>query len=403
MLLVASCELRVASQRLRDARRRVTVFARHSQLATRNFPPAFTFIEVLFAVILLGIGFIMIAGVFPVAIQQTAAVSDETQGTAIARDAIKKIQGVADQMVLGPNSTNTLFQPTYKIVSPGGTKYNVPVVAAFSYSLTQALGTDAFFTADRRYGWVGFYRRDSATSPFANVYVITLQNPNFPNYVTVYPPGETTAYSPLPPILPTVAPPIPPGYYNYANNGIFASGPPAGPAALIPNYAPTAWTAYQMNVATPPLGPSGCTVTLSYDNSSGNSYVQFPSAPTNAVTGAYLLVADDGTTGTMSTPPPLPLMNGRILRLGVQTSSSPLVFELQPGMDLSATDLANLGTLNYNSTVTTSGTVTSGFVDVFLIGRAPVAGNPEFTGPFTGPNQDIGVATAFIRVNTANN
>ena len=68
----------------------------------------FTFIEVLFAVILLGIGFIMIAAVFPVAIQQTSAVSDETQGTALARDAIKKIQAVADSMVTGTAITATL-------------------------------------------------------------------------------------------------------------------------------------------------------------------------------------------------------------------------------------------------------------------------------------------------------
>ena len=35
---------------------------------------AFSFIEIMFAVIILGIGFIMIAAVFPVAIQQTSAV-----------------------------------------------------------------------------------------------------------------------------------------------------------------------------------------------------------------------------------------------------------------------------------------------------------------------------------------
>jgi hypothetical protein len=38
------------------------------------------------------------------------------------------------------------------------------------------------------------------------------------------------------------------------------------------------------------------------------------------------------------------------------------------------------------------------------MGAAPtVDANGEFTGPFTGPNQDIGVASGFIRVNTANN
>ena len=39
---------------------------------------AFSFVEVLFAVIILGVGFIMVAAIFPVAIQQTQATVEET-------------------------------------------------------------------------------------------------------------------------------------------------------------------------------------------------------------------------------------------------------------------------------------------------------------------------------------
>jgi Tfp pilus assembly protein PilV len=45
----------------------------------------FSFAEVMFAVIILGIGFIMIAGLFPVAISQSKATSDETSAAAFAR------------------------------------------------------------------------------------------------------------------------------------------------------------------------------------------------------------------------------------------------------------------------------------------------------------------------------
>ena len=78
------------------ARSEVEFAIKNRQLAIGNRQSAFSFIEVLFAVILLGIGFIMIAAVFPVAIQQTSVVSDETQATSLARDAIKKIQAIAD-------------------------------------------------------------------------------------------------------------------------------------------------------------------------------------------------------------------------------------------------------------------------------------------------------------------
>src|SRR5687768_8638459 len=51
----------------------------------------FTFTEVMFAVILLGIGFIMLAGMFPVAIQQTAQTQQETVGASLALAAVKQI------------------------------------------------------------------------------------------------------------------------------------------------------------------------------------------------------------------------------------------------------------------------------------------------------------------------
>src|SRR4051812_8002399 len=55
----------------------------------------FSFAEVMFAVIILGVGFIMIAAVFPVAIRQSKSTSDETAAAALAQGATNLIDHVA--------------------------------------------------------------------------------------------------------------------------------------------------------------------------------------------------------------------------------------------------------------------------------------------------------------------
>ena len=51
---------------------------------------AFSLVEVLFAVMILGIGFIMVAAIFPVGIQQGRDAIDDTTGRTIARDAANR-------------------------------------------------------------------------------------------------------------------------------------------------------------------------------------------------------------------------------------------------------------------------------------------------------------------------
>src|SRR5688572_27412480 len=55
----------------------------------------FTFTEVMFAVILLGIGFIMLAGMFPVAIRQTQSTAEESHGANLAQAGAKYLEAVA--------------------------------------------------------------------------------------------------------------------------------------------------------------------------------------------------------------------------------------------------------------------------------------------------------------------
>src|SRR5688572_17489562 len=59
----------------------------------------FNFVELLFAVMLLGIGFIMVAAIFPVTIQQTAATLDDSVGQSMqlnARNAIAEVATTAN-------------------------------------------------------------------------------------------------------------------------------------------------------------------------------------------------------------------------------------------------------------------------------------------------------------------
>ena len=55
----------------------------------RQFRVGYSFTEVMFAVIVLGIGFIMVAAVFPVAIQQSQATSEETVGASVCAGSSK--------------------------------------------------------------------------------------------------------------------------------------------------------------------------------------------------------------------------------------------------------------------------------------------------------------------------
>ena len=165
----------------------------HSQSQVR--PPhcrrGFSFVEVLFAVMLLGIGFIMIAGVFPVAIEQTQITSNETAGALVARDAIRQIQAIANE----PGAYKLFPVPPDPVFPAGSNDVVIPFGGSGTTALGAAIGTNGFFSADRRFSWAGFYSRNAA-DPFAQVYIIVLQNPNFQlsNYF----------YNNRPPLIPDI-------------------------------------------------------------------------------------------------------------------------------------------------------------------------------------------------------
>src|SRR5687767_8061173 len=129
----------------------------------------FNFAEVLFAVMILGIGFIMVAAIFPVALMQTKTTQEETTGASIARGGANYLEQVAaDATMPGTNG------------------------AVISLDRVAAVRGMMALSADSRYAWVPFYRRtgpaDATASPFAQIYMIPVATRNRPIYDKGVPP-----------------------------------------------------------------------------------------------------------------------------------------------------------------------------------------------------------------------
>src|SRR5688572_3759849 len=72
----------------------------------------FSFTEVLFAVMILGVGFIMVAAIFPVAIQQAQTSTEETTSAAVSRGAINYLEKVATNSTM-PATNDMLVGPDF--------------------------------------------------------------------------------------------------------------------------------------------------------------------------------------------------------------------------------------------------------------------------------------------------
>ena len=127
-----------------------------SRLATYAHPPrarrGFSFTEVLFAVVVLGLGFILIAAMFPITIRQTRSTMDEGQAAGVVFDALATIRAVASDATMPPNQ-------------PGLQPFDVGDV-----------GGEQVSTANPAYAWVAFYRRGAAGSDrLAQVFVLVVR------------------------------------------------------------------------------------------------------------------------------------------------------------------------------------------------------------------------------------
>jgi type II secretory pathway pseudopilin PulG len=119
-----------------------------------RFTTGFTLTEVMFAVITLGIGLIMVAAVFPVAIQQRKLTGEETTAASTAATGM--------QVMTQIGAMNGMLPPNANVVQP------------LSPTAWQAVRGNLISSADPRVAWVPLYRR-GAGSPTAQVFIIGVQ------------------------------------------------------------------------------------------------------------------------------------------------------------------------------------------------------------------------------------
>jgi hypothetical protein len=162
----------------------------------------------MFAVVILGIGFILVAAIFPVAIQQTQSNSEESSAAVMAREAANAIQALPGTVSnplynpsypynpLAPNPLTDYQSVHYELTLPPTVKNYVPgninspalgttpaavsvappaVVVPFCGPRWQQLLGNVIPPSDPRYSYVAFYRRESGAS-LAQLIVISVAN-----------------------------------------------------------------------------------------------------------------------------------------------------------------------------------------------------------------------------------
>lgn len=252
----------------------------------------FSFAEVMFAVIILGVGFIMIAGIFPVAIQQNQTTNEESEAAAAAREAANTIANIAQQgspagMVVNnateamqftspngpvasvtPLATVPMFPPTVKqhtslptvpvanLVAPPA------IVVPFGGARWQAIQNSVILASDPRYAYVPFYKREN-NSNVAELIVVAVAVRNRP----IYQSSEDVGFARTTGLPLGVSPNASISVHIYANNtaGTGPDNQTTPYMTIVPNTIRTSTTCveggfvtFPMNVAGTPQGRTYC-------------------------------------------------------------------------------------------------------------------------------------------------
>ena len=133
----------------------------------------FSFAEVLFAVAVLGIGFIMVAAIFPVAIQQTQAALEETIGTSVARNGVGLVSASIRLRKDNPVGPVAYIEPTSNAPNAQGI-YPGPRIFSFRdprmtnaagrAALWNSINSDLIYINDDRYAYIPMYSRENGVN-----------------------------------------------------------------------------------------------------------------------------------------------------------------------------------------------------------------------------------------------
>ena len=329
----------------------------------RNRQRGFNFAEVLFAVMILGIGFIMIAAIFPVALQQTRTTGEEVVASTVARGGVNYFQQVGltaralpatdlflipdPALAKWPNRVATAVDPATPTVEPGESMRVPGRMISFRDNRVEPVTRDAIWRQisgnlilpdDNRVAWIGMFRRgitytnptdtalpvgdpDVLASPDASAHVVVIgvQVRNRSIYEAAkdlrrYPADAITGATPA-----TVS---------------------ATPATLEPVTVYVKLTERQTNI-----GPPADTVdTVTFYDGPTAGATPLANAVTNAgpfAEGAYIVISDDQIPDAAATPSVYERgqRNGRVFRLGTRREDLGAgVWELAPDGDLRLID-----------------------------------------------------------------
>ena len=399
----------------------------------------------MFAVIVLGIGFILVAAIFPVMITQSKATVEETTAAATARGALaftSKLAENGDTALQGPllPATDLYFTPAtpeaqasvgaatpanaFQIRLPHGAQCVSPgrvlsfndrrlqdtAGATYRSNLWNGIKGSLILPSDTRYAWVALYRRDQlfynppsgndAVLPSNPQSTIIMKAPYATIYLFPVAVRDRTNFNPDPagvdlagPVLSNLEPR--PVQFQLVRNAAALSG-------------------YVMIFDRPrrsidnPAGPwPPAAAADTFDGPNYNATIESISE------GAFVIVSDDRITGPVQikrmgdpevqdTPVNVNRgrMNGRIFRVGTRRNdldtayANRPVYEIAPGSEFK-TDPGADGILGTADDIDSIGDVnTDRPADAYVIGRAIKA-----DGTYEGLPQDVGAYVTFVRVN----
>jgi hypothetical protein len=230
-------------------------------------------------VLILGIGFILVAAIFPVALRQTQATSEETVAATIAKGGVSYMAKYNSQAYwyapafVAPATTGTPDGMVHPI-GPNAYASDATTLTYVNTTLWPLICGNLILPSDSRYAWVPMYRQVKG-QPYVQIILIGVQarNRSF-----------------------------------YDSNDLVAR--PAGTGAASLEARPL--TATFNNSVTPNQ------VTLA--DVAGNNFIS------TAAPGAYIVVANDNGASSNGTT------NGWMYRLGNSLGSN--VFQLAPGNDM---------------------------------------------------------------------
>jgi hypothetical protein len=348
----------------------------------------FAFTEILFAVMVLGLGFIMIAAMFPVTIRQTQSTMEEATAAGVAQAAMEYLQSIASEDLFpitvppagSPPPTNPdidradLSEPA-EVLSFNDVFYANPRKLPSANRPAAWNGKPAYFSArgnfvdpkNPRIAWVPMYRRAN-NSPFAQVFIVVVQARNRDLYVTEM---DRTGKFPD---------------RNYSD----LEPPPDAPAGKLFSTLQPRRVVVGVEWGEAKYGMKQGVITID------------PEFRELAATGAYLIIAHDPNKGAKAKPlEEKGQSNGRIYQLGNPVDEANGVWEISP-----ATDMVRKSTTDQKIASEPGDDNELPFVfpydkdkstTAYLIGRG--YHNPASAAEgYAGPAQEIGVYTGFIHV-----